>query len=136
MDPLHNKINIIAVEQAGGKKGSWGCTDQLLINKMVFDEVRDQRRNLFTMYFDYRKAFDSISHKWLLEALKLAKVYPSLITVINTLIEKWATQVYLQTKVSLSITDVIKYLTGLFQGGLPITDAIYYLRQSVIIPTE
>ena len=50
--------NIIALEQAGRKNGSWGCTDQLLINKMVFDEVRDYRRNLFTMYFDYKKAFD------------------------------------------------------------------------------
>ena len=32
--------DIITLEQAGGKKGSWGCSDQLLINKMVLDEVR------------------------------------------------------------------------------------------------
>ena len=108
--------NIIAVEQAGGKKGSWGCTDQLLINKMVFDEVREYRRNLFSMYFDYKKAFDSISHTWLIEALKLAKVHPSMIAVIESLIDKWATQVHLQAEKSLSITDVINYLTGLFQG--------------------
>ena len=41
--------SIITVEQAGGKKGSWGCTDQLLINKMILDEVRKHRRSIFTM---------------------------------------------------------------------------------------
>ena len=29
--------DIITIEQAGGKKGSWGCVDQLLVNKMVMD---------------------------------------------------------------------------------------------------
>ena len=29
--------NVILLEQAGGKKGSWGPVDQLLINKMVMD---------------------------------------------------------------------------------------------------
>ena len=38
--------NIIIEEQAAGKIGSWGCTDQLLINKMVYEEVRKSRRNL------------------------------------------------------------------------------------------
>ena len=49
---------IIATEQAGGKKGSWGCTDQLLINRMILDEVRTHKRNLVSMWFDYKKAFD------------------------------------------------------------------------------
>ena len=44
--------DIITVEQAGGKKGSWGCADQLLINKMVLDEIRKHKRNLFMMWFD------------------------------------------------------------------------------------
>ena len=34
--------DIITREQAGGKKESWGCTDQLLINKMILDEVKRQ----------------------------------------------------------------------------------------------
>ena len=108
--------NIITLEQAGGKKGSWGCIDQLLINKMVMDEVRTHRRNIFVMYFDYRKAFDSISHTWLFEALKLAKVPEEIINVIKNLTKKWSTKVGLQTKETISITDIIRYLTGLLQG--------------------
>ena len=41
--------DIITLEQAGGKPGSWGCTDQLLVNKMIMDEVRTHRRNLYMM---------------------------------------------------------------------------------------
>ena len=49
--------NIITPEQAAGKKGNWGCTDQLLINKMVYGEVKSNRRNLATAWLDYKKAF-------------------------------------------------------------------------------
>ena len=108
--------DIITIEQAGGKKGSWGCIDQLLVNKMIMDEVRKHRRNLFVMYFDYRKAFDSISHTWLFEALRLAKVPEQLINIIRNLTQKWSTKVGLQTKESISVTDVIRYLTGILQG--------------------
>ena len=53
----HCKQNkIITIEQAAGKRGSWGCTDQLLINKMVYDEVKTNRRNLATAWLDYKKS--------------------------------------------------------------------------------
>ena len=80
--------SIIAVEQAGGKRGSWGCSEQLLINKMILNEVREHKRNIFTMWFDYKKAFDSIPRQWLLEALKLAKLPADLIKCIETLTKK------------------------------------------------
>ena len=44
-----NDNNIIYPEQAGAKKGMWGCIDQLLINKVVSEEVRKYPRNLVTM---------------------------------------------------------------------------------------
>ena len=108
--------NIITLEQAGGKKGLWGCTDQLLINKMILDEVRSNRRNLFMMWFDYKKAFDSIPHRYLFEALKLAKVPIMLQNAIFSLTEKWATNIYLRTNEKVSVTDTIRYLTGVLQG--------------------
>ena len=62
---LHN--NIITNEQAGGKKDTWGTTEQLLINKSTLIEVKSSRRNLVTVWLDYRKAFDSIPHSSLLQ---------------------------------------------------------------------
>ena len=54
--------NILPSEQKGCKKGSYGCKDQLLINKMLLENSRTCHRNLSTAWIDYRKAFDSVPH--------------------------------------------------------------------------
>ena len=38
--------NIIGIEQAAAKRGSWGCTDQLLINKTIMEEVTSKRKDM------------------------------------------------------------------------------------------
>ena len=98
------------------RKGVGGAQNQLLINKMVLDEVRQYNRNIFTMWFDYQKAFDSIPHQWLFEALKLAKLPVKLTSTIERLAYGWAAKVSIQTNESFSVTDIIKYLTGILQG--------------------
>ena len=125
--------DIITVEQAGGKKGSWGCADQLLINKMVLDEVRKYKRNLFMMWFDYQKAFDSIPHQWLFKSLKLVKVPTELIRSIENLSKSWSTKVELQTKEHVSVSNLIKYLTGILQGDC-LSLLLCSLRQSTLPP--
>ena len=76
---------IITIEQAAGRRGSWGCTDQLLINKMMYEEVKTNRRNLATAWLDYKKAFDSMSHTWLIKSLELAKIPTKIIDAIKNL---------------------------------------------------
>ena len=107
---------IITIEQATGKRGSWGCTDQLLINKMVYEEVKTNRRNLATAWLDYKKAIDSVSHTRLIKSLELAKIPTKIIDAIKRLINKWRTKVYLYgEKVELE-KGFIEYLRGILQG--------------------
>ena len=73
--------NIITPEQAGGKQGSWGCTDQLLIKKMILDEAKQHRCNLLIMWFKYKKAFDSVPQDWILKALELDQVQLDLLQI-------------------------------------------------------
>ena len=40
------------LEQKGYKKGSYGCKDQLLINKMLLENSRSCHRNLSTAWID------------------------------------------------------------------------------------
>ena len=65
---------IVTEEQAAGKRGSWGCIDQLLINKMIYKEVKERRKKLITVWLDDEKAFDSIPHAWIIKSLQLAKI--------------------------------------------------------------
>ena len=103
---------IITLEQAGGKPGSWGCTDQLLINKMILEEVKKNRRNLHMMWFDYKKAFDSVPHDWIIKALELVKVPQEIIRTVKNLMQLWSTKLHLNDVT----TDTIKYLSGILQG--------------------
>ena len=75
----------------------WGCTDQLLINRAVTDEAIKNRRNLYMIWLDYKKAYDSVPHGWITEAMKLAKIPEKIIEVINQLISKWQTELSIPT---------------------------------------
>ena len=110
------KNQIISPEQAAGKKGVWGCTEQLLINKAIMTEVRKKRRNPFTIWLDYKKAFDTVPHEWLIYALKLAKVPPQLVSSIEHLLTQWCTVVHLDGENESITTDIIHFLKGIFQG--------------------
>ena len=88
--------NIVTTEQAGGKKDVWGCLEQLLINKTILEEVTKNHRSLVTMRLDYQKAFDSVPHKWLIKALKLAKVPEKIINALVNLMKKWSTRVNIE----------------------------------------
>ena len=52
--------HVMTQEQAAGKKGVWSTTEQLSINEIILKEVKTKRRNLCTVWLDYKRAFDSI----------------------------------------------------------------------------
>lgn len=62
-----NTNNILTNEQKGCKKGSYDCNDQLLINKTTLENSCSNDRNLSTAWMDYRKAFDTVPHSWILK---------------------------------------------------------------------
>ena len=76
-------------------RNNWGCAYQLLINKMVLDQVKQQRKNLLMVWFDYRKAFDSVPHSQIIKTLHLAKVPGKVLNTILRLMELWATEINL-----------------------------------------
>ena len=107
---------IITEEQAAGKIGSWGTTDQLLTNKMIYNEIINNRRNLALAWLDYKKAFDSVPHNWILESFKLAKVPLKIIRAIEHLMTKWRTKLSLHGEDASIETDQLEYHKGIIQG--------------------
>ena len=110
------KNNIVTPEQAAGKNRVWETAEQLLINKSILKELRSVRRNLVTVWLDCRKAFNSIPHSWLLHALKLAKPENHLLTTIKNVTESWYTKFNLNGKDDPIGSNLIKIITGIYQG--------------------
>ena len=110
--------NIITKEQAAGKRGSWGYADQLMRNKIIYEEVTSACKNLVTVWLDYQKAFDSVPHSWIIKILELDKVPQIIIEAIKQLMHKWKTQARLNGKTSDIQTDFISYLRGILQGDM------------------
>ena len=69
-----------------------------------------------SIWLDYRKAFDSVPHTWIIECLKLAKVHPVLVRAIEMLTRNWSTKLQLQSENEMIESEYIKYLRGIFQG--------------------
>ena len=70
---------VFPLEQKGCKKGSYGCKDQLLINKMLLEHCKSKHRNMSMAWIDYKKAFDSVPHSWIIKSLELFKVSPIIV---------------------------------------------------------
>ena len=73
------------------------------------------------MWFDYRKAFDSVPHRWIIKALELAKVPNKILIAIRNIMDLWATKDNLFANNTSIETNTTNYITGVLQGdSLPL----------------
>ena len=79
-------------------------------------EVRNKKRNLTTIWLDYKKAFDSVPHEWLIKSLHLAKLPEDLIRAIENLTSQWCTVLHLKGEEEVVKSDIIYFSKGIFQG--------------------
>ena len=54
-----------------------GTLDHLCVGKAVLSEVRQRKKNLDTVWVDYRNAYDSVPHSWILHCLNTFRVAKS-----------------------------------------------------------
>ena len=83
---------------------------------MISDEIKCHQRNAFFMWFDYRKAFDSVPHEWIRKAMALAKLPSDITQAICNLMKSWQTRIFLRTQTQTIQTQDIKYQNGVLQG--------------------
>ena len=110
------KEAIMTPEQRGGKKDCYGCKDQLMINNAILENSRKSKKNLSTAWIDYKKAFDSVPHSWIVKCLQMYKIHPVLITFIEESMSQWKTNMTLVHKEGVLETGPIRIKRGIFQG--------------------
>ena len=110
------KNNILPEEQRGCIKNSYGCKDQLLINMMIIEDCKKKKKNLSMSWIDYRKAYDSVPHSWILKTLQMYRFNEKLIKFMETSMSNWKTTIKLCYNDGCITTDQIKIKRGIFQG--------------------
>ena len=84
--------NLIPFKQKGCMRQSRATKDQLLIDKMVLEDAKKRHRNLSMAWIDFRKAFDSVPHDWLLVCLKSLGIHPNICSLISVYMQYWSTE--------------------------------------------
>ena len=74
------------------------------------------RWNISTAWIEYRKAFDSVPHDWIIETLKIHKFEPITTKFIRKTMNKWKTLLDLNHQDSQIKTNHFSINTGIFQG--------------------
>ena len=116
----HNNANkIIPNEQKGNTRNTYGTIDQLIINKMVMDNVKLKQRNILTAWINYKKTFDSVPHDWIIEILKIHKFDPITTNFLRKTMNKQKTSLHLNHRDGQIKTNHFSINTGIFQGDSP-----------------
>ena len=52
-----------------------------MINNAILENCKKRKKNMSTAWIDYKKAFDSVSHSWILKCLQMYKIHPVLYNI-------------------------------------------------------
>ena len=83
---------------------------------MILEDCKAKRKNLSTAWIDYRKAFDSVPHSWIIKAMQIYKVSPDLIKYIKHSMSTWQTTMILNFSSGSTKTNPIRIKNGIFKG--------------------
>ena len=113
---IEGSQNMLQLDQRGGKPRSMGCTDNLLVDRMVLEDAQFSLKNLTCTWVDLKKAFDSVSHPWLFRCLECHGVPVVLIDFIKNIVKTWEISIEINTKNGKEKIETIKVNRGILQG--------------------
>ena len=88
---LH-RSSLLPDEQKGCRKESRGTKDQLVIDRAILRDCKQRKTNLAIAWIDYKKAYDSVPHSWILESLDLVGAADNIKPLMRESMESWKTQ--------------------------------------------
>ena len=92
------------------------CKDQLLLNKTLLKHCKCKHQNMSMAWIDYRKAFDSVPHNWIIKSLELFKVSPIIVNFLKSNMLNWKTTLFLSHKTGNLKSNPVDIKRGIFQS--------------------
>jgi hypothetical protein len=107
--------NLLPKEQKGCSRGTKECKDQLLISKAILQECKSRKKSLSMAWIDYQKAFDRVTHSWIIKSLELIGNNNKVIAFTKKAMIYWRTRMRLHAENELIETEDTKIQCGIFQ---------------------
>ena len=79
-----------------------------MIKNAILENCKRRKKNLSTALIDYKKAFVSEPHSWILKCPQMYKIHPLLITFIEESMSQWKTKMTLVHKEGVVETGPIR----------------------------
>ena len=99
-------------EQKGCCKGSRGTAELLYIDQHILNESKTRRKNLAMAWIDYKKAYNMVTHIWIINSLKMYKISHGVINFIDKTMKTWRVEL---TAGGRSLSEA-KIQRDIFQG--------------------
>ena len=107
-----DRQKLLPTEQKGCKKKSRGCKEQLMIDKLILKNCKRRKRNLSMTFIDYKKAYDSVPHSWILSSMTMCGISPTIIDLFEASFQQCTVDLMLGKE----FLGKVKINRGLFQG--------------------
>ena len=97
-----------------------GCIDNLLLDNAILEDAKRNRKNLSCTWIDIQKAYDSVSHNWLIRILEMHGLERTVIKIIEKIVKTWETTIEKSIEVTTcngtEKADPISIKRGILQG--------------------
>jgi hypothetical protein len=114
--PITCLPTIYKIMTKGCIKECFGCKEQLIIDTVIMEQARKNNRNIYTAFIDYKKAYDSVPHSWLIKILKIYKINLDLINFLSHVMTFWRTTLNLSINNTKLKSEPIQIKRGIYQG--------------------
>ena len=102
-------------KQQLARKDVWGTVHGLLWDKGCSQAARLSKSKNYSAWYDFSKAYDSVSHTQLIRLVNVLPVHRTIINTIKAAIKKWAVIIEIGSKK----TNPIYIRRGIYQGIYP-----------------
>ena len=107
---------LLPPEQKALRKGARGCLDAHIIKAAVAPECKDDCRDCFMIWLDFRKAFNLVPHRWLRKMLQVTKAPQPVLSVVRKLLPLRRTNLEFGGREGRPMQVPLVFKQGLFQG--------------------
>lgn len=130
-----DKWELIPKEQRAIRSGNWACTEAHIVDNTIRDKVKYDGQRVGLAWFDYAKAYDSISHDYLIFVLQKLGFPSQVYKCIMNIMQTWSVRYIGKGN---EISDPLRIKRGILQGDTmsPYLFCIGLIPITFIINTE